>query len=138
VKPGGKIYWTIHNHPNHAFSVRVNEECQTALVGFKNPNDAILISKMIEKHYIIQKEWPETQGQIILPSASDTAPLSFLFCKKWDFEDLKLECTKNFLNMITVDNITNTKKGLGFNGNILSFDAPIEFYMIRLEDLLNI
>jgi hypothetical protein len=139
TRRGGKFYWTIHTHPNHVYTLRVKEDSKTALVGFKHVEDALLIGRMIEKHYIIKKEWPGTEGQIILPSVSgNISELNFLFCTKWDFEDLKLECTKNFLNMITIDKIGNTRNGLSFNGDVLSFDAPLEFYMIRLEDLLNI
>jgi len=138
VKPGGKFYWTIHNHPNHAFSVRMNENSQTALVSFRKADDAILVGRMIEKHYIMQKEWPETEGQIILPSVSKDAPLDFLFCKKWDFEELKIECTKNFLSMVTVDSLDTGRSGLNFKGKAFSFQAPVEFYMNRLKELLTV
>jgi len=138
VRRGPKFYWTIHTHPNHAFSVRVNENSQTALVGFKSIDDALMIGQMIEKHYIEQKAWPETDGQIVLPSASIDSPLQFLFCRKWDFEDLKVACTKNFLNMVTVDEIVNSRGGFSFNGKVLSFEAPTEFYVARLQEILEL
>lgn len=135
TRRGGKHYWTIHTHPNHAFSVRVNEDSQTAIVGFKQVDDALLVGQMIEKHYLLRKEWPDTDGQIILPSVTEEQTLNFLFCRKWDFEDLKVTCTKNFLNMIAIDEIESTKKGFEFNGKILSFEAPLEFYAERLTEL---
>jgi hypothetical protein len=135
TRRGGKFYWTIHTHPNHAFSVRMNENSPTALVAFKHVENALLVGRMVEKHYIVQKDWPDTEGQIILPAVTGDSPLNFLFCRKWDFEELKVECTKNCLNMVTIDRILNNKKGIAFNGNVLSFDAPLDFYKMRFDEL---
>ena len=134
TRRGGKFYWTIHTHPNNAFSVRVNENSKTALVGFKNVDHAILIGKMIETHYLVQNEWPSTDGQLILPAPHD-GDLNFLFLQKWDFAELKVECTKNFLSMVAIDNLETTKRGFNFDGKILSFEAPLEFYVVRLAEL---
>jgi len=134
TRRGGKFYWTIHTHPNNAFSVRVNENSKTALVGFKNVDHAILIGKMIETHYLVQNEWPSTDGQLILPAPHD-GDLNFLFLQKWDFAELKVECTKNFLSMVAIDNLETTKQGFNFDGKILSFEAPLEFYVVRLAEL---
>ena len=134
TRRGGKFYWTIHTHPNNAFSVRVNENSKTALVGFKNVDHAILIGKMIETHYLVQNEWPSTEGQLILPAPHD-GDLNFLSLRKWDFAELKVECTKNFLSMVAIDNLGTTKRGFSFDGKMLSFDAPHEFYVERLDEL---
>lgn len=114
--------------------VRLNDTAPTAIVGFKSHDDAFLIGQMIESHYMKQKEWPETEGQLVLPlpQADD---LLFLFLQKWDFEDLKMTCTKNFLSLVSIDDVANTKKGFRFDGQILSFHAPIEFYAQRLNEM---
>jgi hypothetical protein len=113
----------------------VNDDSQTAIVGFKKADDAIRVGQMIEKHYLIQKEWPETQGQLILPMVTEDPTLEFLFCRQWDFEDLKVTCTKNFLSIVAIDDIGATKKGFSFNGKILSFEATVEFYMESLTEM---
>ena len=137
TRRGGKFYWTIHTHPNNAFSVRVNENSKTALVGFKNVDNALVIGKMIETYYMTQQEWPDTTGQLLLPPPHD-GDLNFLFLQKWDFADLQVECTKNFLSMVAIDNLGTTKRGFNFDGKMLSFEAPIEFYVARLEELFEI
>ena len=137
TRRGGKFYWTIHTHPNNAFSVRVNENSKTALVGFKNVDNALVIGKMIETYYMTQQEWPDTTGQLILPAPHD-GNLNFLFLQKWDFGDLQVECTKNFLSMVAIDSLQTTKRGFNFDGKMLSFEAPIEFYVARLEELFEI
>ena len=137
TRRGGKFYWTIHTHPNNAFSVRVNENSKTALVGFKNVDNALVIGKMIETYYMTQQEWPDTTGQLLLPPPHD-GDLNFLFLQKWDFGDLQVECTKNFLSMVAIDNLQTTKRGFNFDGKMLSFEAPIEFYVARLDEIFRL
>ena len=134
TRRGGKFYYTIHVHPNKAFTIRLNESAPTAIVGFKNPADALMIGQMIESHYIKQKEWPDITGQLLLPMAH-REDLEFLFLQKWDFEDLKMTCTKNYLSMVSVDYIGTTKRGLNFEGKMMTFEAPTEFYVDCLKEM---
>lgn len=134
TRRGGKFYYTIHTHPNHTFAVRVTDDATSAIVGFKDPDHALFVGQMIETHYAEQNEWPITTGQLILPMPR-MGELAFLFLQKWDFEDLKLTCTKNFLNMVSVDNIHNTKKGFNLQGEVLAFHAPLEFYAECLKEM---
>ena len=137
TRRGGKFYWTIHTHPNNAFTVRMKDDSPTSIVGFKNVDNALVIGKMIETYYMTQQEWPDTTGQLLLPPPHD-GDLNFLFLQKWDFADLQVECTKNFLSMVAIDSLETTKRGFNFDGKMLSFDAPHEFYVARLEELFEI
>ena len=137
TRRGGKFYWTIHTHPNNAFTVRMKDDSSTSIVGFKNVDNALVIGKMIETYYMTQQEWPDTTGQLILPPPHD-GDLNFLFLQKWDFADLQVECTKNFLSMVAIDNLQTTKRGFNFDGKMLSFDAPHEFYVARLDEILEL
>ena len=137
TRRGGKFYWTIHTHPNNAFTVRMNDDSPTAIVGFKNVDNALVIGKMIETYYMTQQEWPNTSGQLLLPPPHD-GDLNFLFLQKWDFGDLQVECTKNFLSMVAIDSLETTKRGFNFDGKMLSFDAPREFYAERLDEIFRL
>ena len=137
TRRGGKFYWTIHTHPNNAFTVRMNDNSPTAIVGFKNVDNALVIGKMIETYYMTQQEWPDTSGQLLLPPPHD-GDLNFLFLQKWDFGDLQVECTKNFLSMVAIDSLQTTKRGFNFDGKMLSFDAPREFYAERLDEIFRL
>lgn len=90
-------YYTIHSNNNNAFSLKLNDDVKTAIVGFKDVDDALRIGSMIETHYIQYKEWPETRdpGSLILPT-NRLNTLSHIFFRVWTFNDLKLECTNNF------------------------------------------
>ena len=137
TRRGGKFYWTIHTHPNNAFTVRMNDDSPTAIVGFKNVDNALVIGKMIETYYMTQQEWPNTSGQLLLPPPHD-GDLNFLFLQKWDFAQLQVECTKNFLSMVAIDSLETTKRGFNFDGKMLSFDAPREFYAERLDEIFRL
>lgn len=89
---------------------------------------------MIESHYIKQKEWPDTTGKLILPEPHE-GDLEFLFLRKWDFADLQVECTKNFLCMVSVDDLESTKTGFNFDGKLMSFAAPLELYIASLNEM---
>lgn len=134
TRRGGKFRWTIHTHPNNAFTVKMTDEATTAIVGFRNVEHALIVGKMIETHYIKQKEWPDTTGRLILPAPHD-GDLDFLFLRKWDFNDLQVACTKNFLCMVSVDDLETTKTGFNFDGKLMSFEAPSEVYIESLNEM---
>jgi len=134
TRRGGKFRWTIHTHPNHAFTVKMNDEAPIAIVGFRNVEHALIVGKMIESHYIKQNEWPDTTGRLILPAPHD-GDLEFLFLRKWDFADLQVMCTKNFLSMVSVDDLESTKTGFNFDGKMMSFEATPDFYIESLKEM---
>ena len=135
ARRGNKHYWTIHTNENHVFTAKTSEHVQTAVIGFKNPDDAIIIGKMLETYYMMEKEWPKMTGAFHLPEAPEGMELYHLFFRKWDTADLEVTCTKNFLNMIVIDDIGTTKRGINFNGKMYSFEAPHDFYVNRLDEL---
>jgi hypothetical protein len=133
----GKKYFTIQTTPNHVFTLKSHEEAKTSVVGFKKWDDAFLISKMIETHYIEQKEWPvlEIGKTIVLPSSRPSAVLRHLYIQEWDFEELKFECTRNIIDFMSIERIINKKSTYSFNGHQYTFSAPVEFYMNRFDEL---
>lgn len=128
-------YYTLHSDGNNAFTLRLNDDSRTSVVGFKSRTDAKFIAQMIETYYVNKKEWPETYGELILPNPADrNVDLNYLYIHKWDFEDLKLVCTRNILDMISVEGIVDTKNGHSFTGNLYKFEAPSIFYQERFEE----
>ena len=133
-----KSFFTIHTHPNHAFTLKLSDEDKTSVVGFRDWDDAFLIGKMIEAHFTAQKEWPETRqaGSLILRSSNPDDVLMHTYIQKWNFDELEMICTKNFLNFIGVENIVNRKNmGYAFDGNVYKFEADIDFYRERIGEL---
>lgn len=131
-------HYTIHSHPNDAFTVR-SEGNLTCVVGFHKHEHAMMVGNMIETYFFHQKGLPDTfnDGPLILPKAKAVTDLKFLFIQEWDeFDDLKMLCTKNIMNMCSVDDIENTKDGFSFSGRMYKFEAHPDFYRERFEELL--
>jgi hypothetical protein len=134
-------YYTLHTTKNDAFTLRISEQSRTSIVGFKEWDDAIFIGKMLETYFINQREWPVTYeiGSLILPSSKDSHPdvLNHMYIQQWDFDDLKVTCTKNFLDMISVDDLIKKKSqgGYTFSGKAYRFEADWDFYRHRLGEI---
>lgn len=134
-----KACFTIHTHPNHAFTLKLSDETRTSIVGFSDWDDALFIGKMIETHFVREKEWPDTKeaGTLTLPSSRlDGDVLQYIYIQKWDFEELKVMCTKNFLDLLGVEGIIKKKLGgYTFDGNVYRFEADWDFYRERLGEI---
>ena len=138
TKQRPKTHYTIHSKPNDAFTIRPTHKSQTAIVGFHKFEDAMFIGKMIETYYIRQKELPDTKevGTLILPNSDEKYDvLHYVYIQEWDFDDLKLLCTRNILDIVSVQDIRNSKNGYSFSGVIYTFEAPLEFYQARYDEL---
>jgi len=133
-------YYTIHSHANDAFTLKIDDTTRTSVVSFRKWDDALLIGKMIETHYIQQKEWPDTRqtGSLVLPNSRVGDVLKHVYMQEWDYDELKVMCTQNTLDMITVDAILKKKSSYSFAGNQLRFEAPTEFYRMRFDQLFTL
>lgn len=129
-------YYTLHSNPNNAFTLKFDEDIRTAVVGFRDIKDALAISNMIETYYIEKKEWPDMYniGTIVLPEGR-LKDLAYVFLRQWDFDDLKLECTRNILDLASVDKILKKTGNYSFSGSLFKFSAPPEFYQNRFNEL---
>jgi len=132
-------YYTLHTTGNDAFTLRVNEQARTSILGFTDWDNAMFVGKMLESYFIDQREWPPTYevGALILPEGRNGDVLRHLYIQQWEFDELQLTCTKNFLDMIAIDDIIKKKAqgGYVFTGKAHSFTAEWDFYRQRLGEL---
>jgi hypothetical protein len=136
-------YYTLHTNKNDAFTLRVNEKARTSIVGFTDWDNAMFVGKMLETYFVSQMEWPMTYevGALILPSAQGpTDVLHHLYIQQWEFDELQLTCTRNFLDMISIDEIVKRKAhgGYVFAGSAFTFDTDTDFYRQRLDEIWEI
>lgn len=136
VDQRNRKYYTIHSSKNNAFTLKLGEEVRTAIVGFANIDDAFRIGNMIETHFVEKREWPDTTqtGTIFLPSGK-IEDLSHIFIHQWTFDELKIECTRNILDMVSVDAIIEKKSAYSFSGNLYRFHADVDFYKLRFDEI---
>ena len=93
---------------------------------------------MIESYFLRQNELPDTNevGTLILPMSEQKVDvLNYLFIQEWKFEDLKVMCTRNVLDMVSVQDILSSRGGYSFTGVVYKFEAPPDFYQERFEEL---
>ena len=130
-------YYTIHSNRNNAFTLKLNEDTKTAIVGFVKVEDAVVVGNMIETYYIEKKEWPSLYGvdDLSLPEGR-LNHLSHVFVQEWEFDDIKMNCTRNFLDFISVEKLTPKNAKYSLDGNLYIFEAPTEFYRDRLDELV--
>ena len=110
-------------------------DSKSAVVAFRRIDDAVLFGSMIETYFTHSQEWPGTD-LLILP-APRVKGLDNIFLQKWEFDDLKLNCTRNMLDMIGVEKISKARESYTFNGDHYIFDAPLDFYQNRFNELLD-
>ena len=133
-------YYTLHTTQNDAFTLRVNEQARTSVVGFTDWDNAMFVGKMLESYFISQMEWPSTYevGALILPGPQGPDDiLRHLYIQQWNFDELQVTCTKNFLDMISIDDIIKRKAqgGYVFTGKAHVFEAEPDFYRERLGEI---
>jgi hypothetical protein len=129
-------YYTIHSNRNNAFTLKLNEDSRTAIVGFAKMEDAFRVGNMIETYYIEKKEWPDLYGsvELILPEGR-LSGLAHIFIEQWEFDELKITCTSNFLDFISVEKLTPESNKYGLSGDMYIFQAPDDFYRATLAEL---
>lgn len=130
------IFYTIHTGPNNAFTLKLSDKVRTSVVGFRDVKDAVFIGAMIESYFFQKKEWPDTTqvGKLTL-SAGAVSDLVHVFVRQWEFETLKIECTRNILDFVSVDSVLKKKDTYSFSGSAFRFEAPLEFYQERFDEL---
>jgi len=95
-----------------------------------------MIGSMIETHLLRHKEWPDFEAETLMLPMARVEDLRNIFLQKWEFDDLKLICTQNMLDMISVEEINKRQSSYTFTGNQYKFSAPLEFYQNRFNELL--
>lgn len=131
-----KNFYTLHTGENNVFSIKIDECEKTTVVGFKKESDAIFIGKMIETQYIHTREWPDTgTDRLILPKSTIDI-MEIVMVHQWEFDNLRLVCISNMMDLVSVNNISDDESHYSFSGDLYRFEAPIEFFQERFEELI--
>lgn len=130
-------YYTLHYNRNNAFTLKLDEDTRTAVVGFAEITDAVRVGNMFETYFVEKKEWPDMHGarQLVLPEGR-LKELGQIFIQKWEFDELKVLCLSNFIDFISVEQLT-PQGGATFrlSGSLYRLDASDDYYRERLHEL---
>ena len=140
IGAGSRKVYTLHSSPNNVFAWNVNnDQMKTATVVFKRRADAAFMAEMIEKHVVRQKEWPDVSiaDNVFSLYGSGTATVPYdhdlIEIKSWDMEDLRVFCVTAYLDMISLNSIVRDDSVFRLNGELLSLNVPLEFYIDKLN-----
>lgn len=135
----GQRYHTLHYNNNNAFTLKLSDQDKTAIVGFRKIEDAVRVGNMVETYFIEKKEWPDMHGthELTLP-AGRLHGLAYVFVRDWDFDELKFECTRNFIDFISVEQLTPKTTSYSLSGSLYKFEASDDFYRERIAELYHL
>ena len=139
-----KKYYTIHENANNvlAFQGMLDNE-KTTVLGFLKENDATRLGRMIEKHYIVHKEWPEMvlNGTIRIyagPREEKGSELQFLHTVEWSPDEISLFFAARYMDIMQIDRLTDSDTGFNINGSKISMEGSHEFYTEACERLFSL
>ena len=135
----GQRYYTLHHNHNNAFTLKLSDQDKTAIVGFRKIEDAVRVGNMVETYFIDKKEWPDMHGtqELALP-VGRLESLAHVFIQGWDFDELKFECTRNFIDFISVEQLAPKSTTYSLSGSLYKFEASDDFYRERIAELYHL
>ena len=118
--------WCVHSSSNHVFTLAPKPE-RRSIVSFVSADDAARVSDMINMHVEITRELPFVQhGDVLrLPSTKVSALhakqrlLAHVFVERHAFEDLRVKCLGNGLDMLVVKHYDDDERMLA---DLLTFE----------------
>jgi hypothetical protein len=146
IKTGGRdtSLYIINKHPNRVYAIKPkSDDLKICIVSFTNISHAYLMAGMMEEHKHRTREWPpllqeDGYNSFMLPtSQTRESEMLELSVEKWNKDKLGVFCAKNMLDLLILTRITPTKSGYNIGGDSYAFNASLEFYQSRFEELFD-
>jgi hypothetical protein len=123
---------------NRAVPMTMRIHKHTTVVAFRKYIDAEIVTEAMESQYMMNKEWPDlTVENFTLQYMPLGNPPTLLDIEPDHIEMLKRTCIDWNLNLCIIDEIVKKKSSIYLQGDILSFTAPVEYYQMLYESLLD-
>jgi hypothetical protein len=112
-----KVY-TINNRSKNLFTIRLNDKNNielSAVLSFAKEIDALKVAHMLEVHYLIAKEWPNSlvdiNSSIFLLSNQfkEYNELDHLSINSWNFNDFNSYCMNNLVDYLYINKFYKNK-----------------------------
>ena len=135
------LYYTIHSTPNRVFGVRLAKDAPISVVGFKNYDDAYMMGRMLETHYLNQDNLPlpEEINEISLPAESESVhDMRSLFLLHQDTDDILSACAANFLQFVGVEGKVLIDNRYTWDATTFNITQSDDYYRERLGELFNL
>ena len=123
---------------NRAVPMTMQIQKHTTLIAFKKYIDAEIVTEAMESQYMLNKEWPDlTSDSLILKYMPTGSPPAILDIEPDHIDSLKRICIDWNMNLCIIDDIKKRKSSISITGDVLSFTAPVEYYQVIYESLLD-
>ena len=132
-----KMY-TLHENMNNALSMRAERSNdKTAVVAFTREADVLTMGRMLENHYRTYKEWPDMviDNSIKIYSGNRGTNLQFLQAAEWTPETLTELCCSHYMDILQIDELTETSSGYSIKGSRLMLEGNHEMYIQACKNM---
>ena len=144
IRQRPKKYYTIHENVNNVLAFQgMLDSDKTTVLGFVREKDAVRLGRMVEKHYMVHKEWPKMVlgGSVNIysgPQEDEGDELRFLHAVEWSPEDISLFCAARYMDVMHIDRLSDNNTGFNIKGSKLIMEGSHEFYIEACERLLTV
>jgi hypothetical protein len=126
--------YTLHSSTNSVMAWPI-KEAKMSVMAFYNRNELYRFANLVESHYEQMKEWPDFSNLEFIANPKRNSQLNYLDIHKWsDLDSLRVFCAEKYLDLVTVNRITND---FNISGDVLHISIPENFHVEYLEELLN-
>lgn len=135
-------YFTIHENSNNVLAFKgLLDNDKTTVMGFVKERDAVTFGRMVERHYLTQKDWPDLvlDSSIKIYSKQDEEnDLKFLHAVEWSPDDVTLFCAARYMDLMHIDGIVENPTGFTIRGSKLILEGSTEFYKDACDRMWNL
>jgi len=135
-----KMY-TLHESMNNALAMRaVRSNDKTAVIAFTRESDVLTMGTMLETHYRTYREWPDLviDNSIKIYSGNKSTELQFLQTAEWAPETLSDLCCSHYMDILQIDELTETSSGYTIKGSRLMLEGSHEMYIQACRNMYNL
>jgi len=132
-----KMY-TLHENMNNALALRAERNSdKTAVIAFTRESDVLTMGTMLENHYRTYREWPDLviDNSIKIYSGNQGINLQFLHAAEWTPETLTELCCSHYMDILQIDELTETSGGYAIKGSRLMLEGSHEMYIQACKNM---
>jgi hypothetical protein len=135
-----KMY-TLHESVNNTLAMRAERSSdKTAVIAFTRKSDVLTMGTMLENHYRTYKEWPDLviDNSINIYSGNQGTRLQFLQAAEWAPETLSDLCCSHYLDILQIDELSETSSGYTIKGSRLVIEGSHEMYIEACRNMYSL
>lgn len=142
--------FTIHDSTTRPFTVQIPQKnkddtphiiTKTTIVSFKNEEHAQFMSRLLEAHKAVNREWPSTlfddnfSLHLVTWDTKTIVNSDELYIMDWSLKDLRSYCADHIIDMMYIKSIEDRKTSLSFQSDLYRIEMAHEFYVDKFSKM---